>query len=261
MTLIAVDGNAKTVKGQKYGVITGIMYLSPSDLSGKVNVCPMAEAAGCKEGCLNTAGRGVMSPVQKGRLRKTLYYFNQYEDFMNELVKDILNISNKAKKLDVVPMIRLNGTSDIVWERKGFTLNEKMAKRLGKKAIYYNNLMELFPEVQFYDYTKIAGRFNDKLPKNYDLTFSYSGVQSYAKQVELAVKKGARIAVVFRDDNYPEKFMGMPVVDGDEHDIRPFNPKGSIVGLKAKGKAIKDASGFVVDTVTAQLSQNNAVVS
>lgn len=250
MTLIAIDGNAKTVKGQKYGVITGIMYLSPADISGQVNVCPMAEMAGCKEGCLNTAGRGVMSPVQQGRLRKTLYYVNKYEEFMNELVKDIMSVVSKAKNKDAVPMIRLNGTSDIVWERKGFTLNAKMAKRLGKEAKYYNNIMEVFPDVQFYDYTKIAGRFNDKLPKNYDLTFSYSGVETYKKQVEFAIKKGARIAVVFRDDNYPETFMGLPVVDGDEHDIRPFDPKGSIVGLKAKGKAIKDTSGFVVDTET-----------
>lgn len=251
MTLIAIDGNAKTVKGQKYGVITGIMYLSPSDISGAVNVCPMAEMAKCKEGCLNTAGRGHMSPVQKGRLRKTLYYANQYEEFINELVKDIISVQSKAKAKDAIPMIRLNGTSDIVWERKGFTLNAKMAKRLKIEEKYYNNIMEVFPEVKFYDYTKIAGRFTDKLPKNYDLTFSYSGVDSYSKQVDLAVKKGARIAVVFRDSNCPESFMGMPVVDGDEHDIRPFNPTGTIVALKAKGKAIKDYSGFVVDTETA----------
>lgn len=93
-------------------------------------------------------------------------------------------------------MFRLNGTSDILWERKGFTLQEKYAKRLGVEAKYYKNLMELFPDVQFYDYTKIAGRFNKNLPKNYDLTFSCSGVDSYKKQVDFALKKGAQIAVV-----------------------------------------------------------------
>ena len=247
MSLLAIDSNAKTVKGREFGAITGIMYLSPSDLSGVVNVCPMAEIAGCKKGCLNTAGRGVMGPVQKGRLRKTLHYQNDYEKFMNELVKDIVSVVTKAKNNGAKPMIRLNGTSDIAWERKGFTLEEARAKRMGVEAKYYNNLMELFPDVQFYDYTKIAGRFNKNLPKNYDLTFSYSGVESYQKQVDFAIKKGARIAVVFRDENFPEEFMGMKTVDGDEHDIRPFNPQGVVVALKAKGKARYDTSGFVVD--------------
>lgn len=253
MGLLAIDGNAKTVKGQKYGVITGIMYLAPADISGKVNVCPMAEIAGCKAGCLNTAGRGVMSPVQAGRLRKTLYFATEYEAFMNEIAEDIRKVIVRANNKGAIPMIRLNGTSDIVWERKGFTLTEKQAKRIGVQSGYYDNIMQVFPDVQFYDYTKIAGRFNDKLPKNYDLTFSYSGVESYDNQVKFAVKKGARIAVVFRDETYPEEFMGMQVVDGDEHDIRPFNPQGTIVALKAKGQAIKDTSGFVVNTLTASL--------
>lgn len=157
-----------------------------------------------------------MSPVQKGRLRKKLYFINDYENFMNELVKDILSVISKAKKIYCKPMVRLNGTSDILWERKGFTLQEKYAKRLGVEAKYYNNLMELFPDVQFYDYTKIAGRFNNNLPKNYDLTFIYSGVDSYKKQVDFALKKGARIAVVFRNEKYPKEFMELPVVDVEE---------------------------------------------
>lgn len=251
MALLAIDGNAKTVKGQKFGYLTGIMYLAPADNSEAINVCPMAEIAGCKKACLYSAGRGKFTNVQAGRLRKTLYFATDYEAFMNELAGDINRLINKAKKLDVIPVVRLNGTSDIIWERKSFTLNEKMAKRLGREAGTYPNMMALFPEITFYDYTKIAGRFNDKLPANYDLTFSYSGVESYQKLVKYAVSKGARMAVVFRDDNYPTEFMGMKVVDGDEHDIRPINPQGVIVALKAKGDAKKDSTGFVVDTETA----------
>ena len=253
MALLAIDSNAKTVKGQKYGVVTGILYLSPSDLSEKVNVCPMAEIAGCKEGCLNTAGRGRFNSVQMGRLRKTLYFHNYFEGFMNELVIDILKLSNKAKKLGATPMVRLNGTSDILWESRSFTVTEGTASHVKSyykrtiKAGTYANIMEIFPELQFYDYTKIATRFNDRLPNNYDLTFSYSGVETYQKQVKHAMSKGARMAVVFRDENFPSTWNGMQVVDGDEHDIRPFNPRGTIVALKAKGKAKEDTSGFVVD--------------
>ncbi|HBK0674640.1 TPA: hypothetical protein JLU11_004851, partial [Escherichia coli] len=105
MSLLAIDGNAKTVKGQKYGVITGIMYLSPADISGKINVCPMAEIAGCKTGCLNTAGRGVMNPVQAGRLRKTLYFATEYEAFMNEVAEDIRKVIVRAKNKGAIPMI------------------------------------------------------------------------------------------------------------------------------------------------------------
>lgn len=248
MTLLAIDSNAKTVKGQKFGYLTGLMYLAPADLSGKINVCANAELAGCKAPCLNTAGRGKFNNVQAGRLRKTLYFVTEYEAFMNELATDINRLINKAKKLDVVPVVRLNGTSDILWERKSFTLDEKTAKRIGRDAGHYENMMSLYPEITFYDYTKIAGRFNKNLPENYDLTFSYSGVESYQKQVSHAIKQGARMAVVFRDhENIPTEWMGMPVVDGDEHDIRPINPQGVIVALKAKGDAKKDTSGFVVD--------------
>lgn len=255
MTLLAIDSNAKTVKGQKYGVVTGIMYLSPADLSQVTNVCPMAEIAGCKAGCLNSAGRGKFNNVQAGRLRKTLYFKNDFEGFMNELVLDINKLINKADKLGATPMVRLNGTSDILWERKAFTVSDATAahmKRYYKRDIQpgsYDNIMAVFPDVQFYDYTKVALRFADALPANYDLTFSYSGVESYQKQVQFALSKGARMAVVFRDENYPETWMGMQVVNGDEHDIRPFNPQGTIVALKAKGDAKKDTSGFVVDVV------------
>lgn len=250
MGLLAIDGNAKTVKGQKYGVLTGILYLAPNTQSGVMNTCPNAEQAGCINACLYSAGRGKFNNVQAGRIRKTVYLHTSPNAFMNELARDIAKVVAKARKLGATPMIRLNGTSDILWERKSFTMDEKTAQYLAKyhgmeTKVAYDNIMSLFPDVQFYDYTKLAGRFMYGLPANYDLTFSYSGVSTYQRQVSMALKQGARMAVVFRD-KLPEVFMGMPVVDGDEHDIRPYNPEGVVVGLKAKGDAKKDMSGFVV---------------
>lgn len=247
MAILAIDGNAKTVKGQALGVLTGILYMAPNVQSGVTDTCPMAEVAGCKDACLYSAGRGRFNNVQQGRIRKTKLFVEQYDDFMNELARDITKLLRKAKRENATPMVRLNGTSDILWERKGFTLREREAKLIGRESGYYENIMALYPEVQFYDYTKIAVRFKQELPANYDLTFSYSGVPTYKKQVEIALKHGARMAVVFRTpDDIPTEFMGLPVVDGDEHDIRPFNPQGTVVALKAKGDAKKDYSGFVV---------------
>ena len=161
--LLTIDANAKTVKGQEYGYMTGILYLAPADISG-YNVCSMAEIAECKNACLYSAGRGAMSNVQRARLNKTMEYFNNRDAFMALLVKDIAFLARKAKKAGMVPLVRLNGTSDIRWESVPVTVN----------GVDYPNLMAVYPEIQFYDYTKIANRRG--IPANYDLTFSYAGV-------------------------------------------------------------------------------------
>jgi hypothetical protein len=245
MALLTTE-NAKTIKGVKKGFITAILYLSPYDISG-VNVCPNAAAAGCNHTCLNTAGRGRFSSVQAGRLRKTRYLFERPAEFFNELAGDIAKHVRKAEKDGLTPLVRLNGTSDILWERKGFTLDEKTAKRVGRPAGEYANIFELFPDVQFYDYTKIPHRFGN-VPANYDLTFSYSGVETYQKHVIKALRAGARMAVVFRDKaRIPSSWSGLRVVDGDDTDIRHLDPQGVIVALYAKGNAKHDTTGFVVD--------------
>jgi len=234
--LLGIDTNAKTIKGEKYGIKTAILYLMPAMGSG-VQLCANAKIAGCEKPCLFTAGRGAMSNVMLSRLRKTLY-FNQYrEQFMAQLSREITLEKAKAKRRGYKLIVRPNGTSDIRYENipvDGF-----------------DNIMAAHSDVQFYDYTKLANRKN--VPANYDLTFSYSGVEAYQPFVVKAVAKGERIAVVFRNRAIVETmlangdtFLGLSVVDGDDTDIRHLDAKGVVVALYAKGKARRDQSGFVV---------------
>lgn len=236
--LLGIDTNAKTIKGAKYGIKTAILYLMPSDKSGQ-QLCPMAKTAGCEKACLFTAGRGAMSNVMLSRLRKTLY-FNQHRDtFMSQLALELQAKRKKTIRQGFDLIVRLNGTSDIRWENIAMPYHKA------------ENIMALFPDLTFYDYTKLANRKN--VPANYDLTFSYSGVPAYAPYVAKAVANGERIAVVFRSRSTVETmlangetFLGLPLVDGDDTDIRHLDPKGAIVALYAKGKAKRDQSGFVV---------------
>ena len=152
--LLNIDNNAKTVKGQKYGFITAILYLAPSTQSG-FNVCPQA-SNGCKKACLFTAGHGAFSNVKQGRINKTRWYIQERKTFLDQLRKEIDKFIIKAKAKKLTPCIRLNGTSDISWENTGI-IDE------------YKNLI-------WYDYTKIYKRalkfVNGQLPKNYHLTYS-----------------------------------------------------------------------------------------
>lgn len=245
--LFNVDENPKTIKGQKLGFRTLVLYLAPAKSSG-FNMCSMAEIAGCIEACLNTAGNpAYLESKLKSRINKTIYFMHARDIFINQLVREIILESGKALKASQTLLVRLNGTSDIRWERESFTLDPKLAKALGVQAKRYDSIMKLFPKVQFYDYTKISNRKD--IPANYDLTFSYSGVIEYQKHVNKAIEAGMRVAVVFRDKKtIPESFIGMQCVDGDNTDVRHLDPQGVVVALYAKGKAKKDHSGFVVDT-------------
>ena len=235
--LLGIDTNAKTIKGEKYGIKTAILYLMPAMGSG-VQLCANAKIAGCEKPCLFTAGRGAMSNVMLSRLRKTLY-FNQYRDqFMLQLQNELIRERAKAKRRGYKLIVRLNGTSDIRWENVNI-------------GYAYANIMQALPDIQFYDYTKLANRKH--IPANYDLTFSYSGVEAYQPFVAKAVANGERIAVVFRDRAIVnamlangDTFLGLPVVDGDDTDIRHLDPKGAVVALYAKGPARRDQSGLVV---------------
>jgi hypothetical protein len=243
--LFSISTNAKTVKGEKLGYLTGVLYLAPAKLSG-YQVCAMASTAQCEEACLNKAGLGgVYTSIQKARIAKTKRFFEDREAFMADLVYSIRRLIKLSRKQRRVKgrfakayqvLVRLNGTSDIRWENVPVTVD----------GIEYRNLMEAFPELQFYDYTKISNRKN--LPDNYDLTFSYSGVKAYAPHVAKAQKTLMRIAVVFRHEkNSPSSFMGMECIGGDNSDVRHIEPGNVVVALYAKGPAKHDQSGFVVN--------------
>jgi hypothetical protein len=232
--LLSVSSDAKTVKGETLGFLTGILYLAPATTT-KWNTCPMAKKAQCDVACLNTAGRGAFSSVQTARINKTEWFFTERNDFMQQLVVDIAKLIQKAYKKGLKPLVRLNGTSDIRWESVAFT---------DVSGIEYVNIFAAFPNTTFYDYTKIANR--GELPSNYDVTFSYSGVEGFQPFVNRALLNGMRMAVVFRkEQDIPATFMGIPVVSGDKSDVRHLDDK-VIVGLYAKGKAKLDTTGFVV---------------
>ena len=256
MKLLNIDANAKTVKGQKRGYMTAVLYLAPYKASG-YNVCPFAEKAGCFEGCLNTAGRGGIAKasatidtpagklpdnaIQRARIARTKLYFEDRKAFMDKLVKEIVAFKAKAKREGLTPVVRLNGTSDIAWER---------VKYLGATTLF-----DLFPDIQFYDYTKVYTRFDrgleNALPANYHLSLSYSEADDdYRRACEEAHEvKGVNLVCVARDKATKARYVKPEAgsIDGDEHDLRFLDPDGSLVWLYAKGKAKHDDSGFVID--------------
>ena len=226
--LLSLSLDAKTIKGLQYGITTGVQYFVSSNGSG-VNLCAMAFVALCAKPCLFTAGRGAMKIVAVSRLRKTLFFLQFRDEYKALLIKEIRRLVRQSERSNTLPMVRLNGTSDIRWE------------------VEFPEVFAMFPEVQFYDYTKLINRHVDNFP-NYDLTFSYSGVARFQPFVQKAIATGMRIAVVFRDKQaIPSKFMGLYCINGDDSDIRPHDPTGVVVALYAKGGAKYDTSGFVVD--------------
>ena len=238
-TLLACGNNAKTIKGDGSEYLTAIMYLAPWK-TASINVCANAELAGCIDGCLFSAGRGQMHNVKSARIRKTEWFAKDRVSFMQQLVDDVRSFVAYCAKRGIQPCVRLNGTSDIRWELIPVTLGEHT---LG-------NIFLAFPQVQFYDYTKIANRkITHTTPNNYHLTFSYSNANpKYAQMVEQAISNGMNVAVVWRTKHtIPARFLGLPTIDGDRDDLRFLDPKQCIVALYAKGSAKHDKSGFVQD--------------
>lgn len=221
-TLLAANSSAKAAKGSAYKALNAILYLTPS-----LDACPNSGLAGCAAGCLYTAGRGAMSPVQQARINRTKYYKENPAGFMAQLNEDIARLQKQANKNNLDLVVRLNGTSDFDW-----------------LPVYNDN-----PQVQFIEYTKVI-RPHLLQVKNLHLTFSYSGKPGFFPIVQQAKNLGYNIAAVFRD-SLPASFLGLPVINGDLHDLRHLDKKEKrqvIVGLLAKGKAKNDYSGFVVDS-------------
>ena len=204
------------------GYYTLIMHLAAHKSSGK-NVCPMA-TKGCSAGCLMTAGHGVYQHVQNKRINRTKFFFSERKAFIDLLIHELSVAHRRAAKRGDKLAIRLNGTSDIAWER--------IAPKI----------FTMFPDVQFYDYTKVPSRM-EGVPKNYKLIFSRS--ENNEETTLNILRKGHNVAVVFK--NYlPERWKRFKVIDGDETDERFLDKHGVVVGLKAKGRAKRDVSGFVI---------------
>ena len=229
--LMFKSGNPKTDKNQSVEGLENIVVLhlnlAPADLSG-YNVCPMA-SQGCKSACLHTAGNPVFQAQKdKGRINRARFYMQDRDKFMTQLTRELVNFVKWCDKNKKIGVVRLNTTSDISWENY--------------------NLFEKFPMLQFYDYTKIQKRAlkfaRGEYPPNYHLTYSLNE-DNYDRAVEV-LNEGGNIAVVFRK-NLPDSFMGKKVVNGDLHDLRYLDTKNVVVGLKAKGKAKTDYSGFVMN--------------
>ena len=227
------SGNSKTRKGEKKGFTTYGIHLAPASLSG-FNVCD-SSSAGCRWACLNTAGRGAMTSVQRARIKKTLFFFKDKQGFLAELWAEVAKSIKSAARKNMIPCFRLNLTSDLPWEKIKFN---------------GQSVMEAFPNVQFYDYCKSPERMtkfvNGEMPKNYHLTFSRSETNGALALAFL--RSGGNVAMVFRK-SLPATYYGHEVIDGDETDLRFLDGSGKIIGLKEKGLAKKDATGFVLEPV------------
>lgn len=234
ITLLSTVANAKIEKTN--ALVGGNHLYAEMSLMPNNIICAGSKAAQCMTPCLKTAGRGVFSNVKNARQRKTDFWMDNPTEFKAQLVTELEALVKKAHKQGKTARVRLNCFSDISWELQVCTRNGKPFK----------GIPQAFPEIEFYDYTKHASRLG-KTPENYTLTFSYSGVDTYKNQVKLAqTSSDTNIAVVFMAKELPVTFMNRKVIDGDLHDARIDDPKGVIVGLRAKGLARKDVSGFVV---------------
>jgi len=222
-----INKSSKMIKNDKVSKqYTYILYLAPANQSG-YNVCKFATSE-CRSGCLNTSGRAAMEILSKNEnriinssIRKTKMFFENRDFFMQWLIAEIKFYEQKAIKDGYGFSVRLNGTSDINWSE-----------------IFYKEqtVFQIFSHIQFYDYTKDYTKFFN-VPKNYHLTFSYTGYN--IGRCNLLLKLGYNVAVIFNSKELPETFNGFKVINGDLTDYRPNDGDGVIVGLKWKKIANK----------------------
>ena len=222
------------------GTMTYCLYLAPADMSG-YNVCPNSQY--CREFCLNGSGHNkaaqleqidkggdtLNSFVNRSRIKKTKMFYEDRNTFMNLLIHELIKYRNRANRLGMEFSVRLNGTSDL-------------SPVLFKDPETGKNLLELFPDVQFYDYTKVYNRIKlmQQYP-NYDLTLSYNGYNW--DECEKFLNAGGKVAVVFFDEKLPKSYHGFPRVDGNTYDMRYLDPAKHIVGLHYH----KTANDYYVD--------------
>jgi hypothetical protein len=232
MTLLT-ESQPKLEKGEELGYLSFGLHFAPAAISG-YQVCA-SSSMGCRDACLYTSGHGRFTRTQEARIRKTIRFFAQRAEFMETLVKNIKAALRRAERLAMTPCFRLNLTSDVRWETVPVNVD----------GVWYDNIMNAFPTVQFYDYTKHTNRRN--IPANYHLTFSRS--EENEAVLDDMFAQGYNVAIVFdipKSKSLPDTYMGRPVIDGRTHDLRFIDPQGVWVGLSALGEAKVDESGFVV---------------
>ncbi len=230
MKLLDTNGsNTKLKKNNKpIDIRVAGLSLYPNDL-----ICPFRKKAKCEKPCLRNSGRGAFDNVEQARKAKTDFYMNNRPGFIAQLIKELTNFEKLCTKTGVVPYVRLNVISDIQWELKT-----------------NGAIPQLFPNINFYDYTKIAKRLG-KTPKNYQLMFSYSQAPAYQDQVKRAQQTDVPMSVVFYGP-MPDIFLGKKVINGDNSDIENLKHKNCIIGLKykiAKGQGVDPLDApFIVNT-------------
>ena len=226
---LLTKNSTKTIKGEKKGYITHILYLAPHKQNSKRrNLCTHA-SKGCATACLFNSGAARFDNVQKGKINKTEYFLSDRKGFLSQLDKEIGKIALKNDGFKHV--IRLNGTSDINWSK--FKIRDD------------KNIFELYPQIQFYDYTKNHFMIERNNHKNYHITFSMNEINQ-EKCFEL-LKKGFNVAMVFaviNSKHLPTTFKGYKVINGDEDDLRFLDDKNIIVGLKFKQLTGKGTKGI-----------------
>lgn len=235
--------NAKTAKGESLGYLTAVHYMMPHT-GGIGNVCPFASRL-CASACLSTAGRLAFSPAQTAQARRRSAWDRDRDGFLAAAVIAIHKAIGKANRAGLRLAVRLNGTSDIPFESIRIDARE-LPEAFRSFRIAGRTLPEIFATVQFYDYTKNPNRMG-RGPVNYHLTFSRS--EDNSGSAFALASHGFNVAVVFstpRGKALPGQYQGFPVIDGDRHDLRFMDGTGVIVGLRAKGRARRDSSGFVV---------------
>ena len=219
--------NYKTAKNE---IKTFILYMAPytQNSFGK-NLCPKA-TEGCAKACLFSAGRGAFNSVKNSRIAKADYFISDKFNFLNQLADEITKEYKKAQKNDYKVAFRLNGTTDIDFIKLLRTNVGLDVETLKDSAV-------------FYDYTKVLGYIKNNYSKeNVFYTFSRSGEND--GEIKEALKLGANVSIVFNET--PKTWEGFDIIDGDKADDLMINLRGQLIGLRAKGKAKKDTSNFVI---------------
>jgi hypothetical protein len=250
--------SAKMLKSFQHNVATYCVYLAPANMAGRtkkgsrINVCPHSQH--CKDLCLNSSGHNKAdilshnsnvkeSSINQARIRKTRLFYNDRDTYMDILMHEIDRDRRYAESHGMEFSVRLNGTSD---------LSPEIMKKDGK------NILEIYPDVQFYDYTKVYNRVKlMKFYPNYDLTFSFDGYNW--EDCEKFLQDGGKVAIVFDSEKMPKTYKGYKVIDANGYDMRYLDPKGCIMGLEFHpiAKDGKVLYGKDVDDPFVVKTQNN----